>query len=371
MAKMENTFFKITGITPMTENKRADAERMMAYWLGKQRDKEFAALGEGEARMLQAFGIGDKEWALLKTADWNRIGNETYLTPDVAHRISDADMQGFLDARLSIAERAQAHAPAVTADLKAQASAESLDRGRRDLAMKLWSYFSERGQYAVLEVGPKERAILYQGTQQGSPLNLALRLMLQFKQFPTATVTKAWGADIYGGARGLDRVAGIAELAIGSTLFGMAANYLNNIVKGQDPNAPWRNNPANAIVSGFLRGGAASIYGDFLLGEWSRHGQQALEAIAGPTVGQINQVFEIWADLTHMKKGAATASLAARMARNNLPFANMIYTKAAFDYLIYYRFMEWLNPGYLERMERTMKEKSGTEFWLKPSQVAR
>jgi hypothetical protein len=93
MAKMENTFFKITGITAMTENKRADAERMMAYWLGKQRDKEFAALGEGEARMLQAFGIGDKEWALLKTADWNRIGNETYLTPDVAHRISDADMQ--------------------------------------------------------------------------------------------------------------------------------------------------------------------------------------------------------------------------------------------------------------------------------------
>jgi hypothetical protein len=115
------------------------------------------------------------------------------------------------------------------------------------------------------------------------------------------------------------------------------------------------------VVAGFLRGGAASIYGDFLLGEWSRHGQQAAEMLLGPTVGQINQVTEIWADLTHMKGRAATASL-ARMARNNLPFGNMIYTKAAIDYLVFYRFQEWLNPGYLERMERTMKDKQGTEI---------
>jgi hypothetical protein len=57
------------------------------------------------------------------------------------------------------------------------------------------------------------------------------------------------------------------------------------------------------------------------------------------------------------------------MARDNLPFGNMIYTKAAIDYLVFYRLMEWLNPGYLERMERTMKDKQGTEF--KPTQVSR
>jgi hypothetical protein len=371
MAKLDNWFFKITGITAMTENKRADAERMMANWMGRQREKDWGGLGPEEQRTLTAFGIGDKEWALLKKAEWNRIGeDEIYLTPDVAKKLSDADVQAYLSERMTIGERAQAQAP-VTAEAKAAVSAETLDRAREDLALKLWSYYSERGQYAVLEVGPKERAILYQGTQAGSPLNLALRLMLQFKQFPTATVTKAWGAEIYGGKQGLDRVAGLAELIVGSTLFGMMANYLNQTIKGQDPNAQWRNHPAQAVIAGFLRGGAGSIYGDFLLGEWSRHGQQALETLAGPTLGQVNQVFEIWADLTHMKKGAATASLAARMARNNAPYGNMIYTKSAIDYLIYYRFMEWLNPGYLERMERTMKEKSGTEFWLKPTQVAR
>jgi len=36
-----------------------------------------------------------------------------------------------------------------------------------------------------------------------------------------------------------------------------------------------------------------------------------------------------------------------------------------------YRLQEWLNPGYLERMERTMKDKQGIEFWLRPTQVSR
>ena len=56
--------------------------------------------------------------------------------------------------------------------------------------------------------------------------------MMQFKQFPTAMVTKAWGADIYGGAKGLKRVAGLVELMVSSTIFGLAANYLTSLTKG-------------------------------------------------------------------------------------------------------------------------------------------
>jgi hypothetical protein len=57
---MENTFFKFSGMTAMSENKRADAERIMAHWFGKQRGKSFAKLGAHESRIMQAFGIGDR-----------------------------------------------------------------------------------------------------------------------------------------------------------------------------------------------------------------------------------------------------------------------------------------------------------------------
>lgn len=368
LAKMENTFFRITGMTAMTENKRADAERMMAYALGKNRGKAFAELGPDETRLLEAFGIGDKEWALLHKVDWNELEGETYLTPDVAHRISDADADAYLADRGSITDRATSTMMLQQAGLVPSAAA---DRVRQDMALKLWSYFSERGQFAVLEPGAREKAILYQGTQTGTPLNLALRLLLQFKQFPATIISKSWGAEIYGGRTGLGRIAGITELIVASTFAGMLANYLNQTAKGQDGLSQWRNQPVQALISGFLRGGAASIYGDFLLGEWSRFGLSAIDTLVGPTLGQINSVAELWSDLTHAKKGAATGALAVRMVRSNTPYLNMIYTRSLFDYLVTYRLQEWLNPGYLERMERTMKDKQGIEFAIRPSQVSR
>jgi hypothetical protein len=367
MAKLENTFFKITGITAMTENKRADAERMMAYALGKQRDVEWAALKDDPRRMLEAFGIGEHEWQLLHKVGWNEIEGERYLTPDVARRLTDEDIEGYLKGKDSISEQATS---SVLLQMAGHTQALN-DRARQDLALKLWAYFAERGNFAVLEPGAREKAILYQGTQQGSPLNIALRLLLQFKQFPTTMITKSWGAEIYGGRTGLGRIAGLTELIVGSTLFGVLANYLNQTAKGQDATSQWKNQPVQALISGFLRGGAASIYGDFLLGEWSRFGMSALDTLAGPTVGQVNAAAELWTDLTHMKKGAATGALAVRMVRSNTPFLNMIYTRSAFDYLVMYRLQEWLNPGYLERMERTMKDKQGIEFWLRPTQVSR
>jgi hypothetical protein len=213
--------------------------------------------------------------------------------------------------------------------------------------------------------------MLYQGTQAGTPLNLALRLMLQFKQFPTAMITRVWGAEIYGGAKGMGRIAGISELVVMSTLFGMLANYLNQAAKGQDPNAAMREHPVRFLTAGFLRGGSASIYGDFLMGEWSRHGLSLLQSAVGPTFGQVDKIAEIWSDAVHMNAKQTTAMLGTRLVRDNIPFMNMIYTKMAFDYLAYYRLQEWINPGYLERMERTMKDKQGTEFWLRPSRVSR
>lgn len=367
MAWLENTFFRITGMTAMTENKRADAERMMAYALGKKRDADFASLGADETRMLQAFGLGEDEWKLLHKVDWHELEGERYLTPDIAKQLSDADIEAYLKGKGSISEQATS-----SVMLRMAGHTQDLNnRVRQDLALKLWSYFSERGQYAVLEPGAREKAILYQGTQSGSPLNVALRILLQFKTFPATMIAKSWGSEIYGGRTGLGRIAGLAELVVGSTLFGILANYLNQTAKGQDPNTQWKNQPAQALISGFLRGGAASIYGDFLLGEWSRFGMSAIDTLVGPTAGQINSVAELWTDLTHMKKGAATGALAVRMVRSNTPYLNMIYTRSAFDYLVMYRLQEWLNPGYLERMERSMKDKQGIEFYLRPTSVSR
>jgi hypothetical protein len=371
LAKMENIFFKINGMTAMTENKRADAERIMAYYFGKQRGKTFDELGKSEARIMQAFGIGDKEWALLNKAEWNTIQGQTYLTPDVATKLSDADVADYLKGGRSISQQAQFVAGRGAPDVL-QNAPNAVEKTKAELALKLWAYYGERGNYAVIETGARERAVLYQGTQAGSPLNLALRLFMQFKQFPTAMISKVWGREIYGGEKGMGRIAGLVELAVGSTMFGMLANYLNSLAKGQDPNAQWRNQPLQALISGFTRGGAGSIYGDFLVGEWSRFGLSATATAVGPTFGQFDKLMELWSTATHPEKWKGhAAALGVRSVKENTPYANMIYTKIAVDYLIYYELMEWISPGYLDRMTSTMKTKQGIEFTLKPQTVHR
>jgi hypothetical protein len=359
MAWLEHQFFKRSGMTAMTENKRADAEHLMAWHMGRQRGKDFSKLGKAETDVLQAFGIGDKEWQLLHKVEWNKTSDGTYLTPDIVAKIPDEDVVAYLKDRDLISPNP---------DLRPMTSPE---RAKRDLALKLWSYYTERGQSAVIETGAKEKAIIYQGTQAGTPLNSAIRMIAQFKQFPTAMVTKAWGAEINGGKSTMGKVAGIAELAVASTIYGALGLYLNDLAKGQDPHARWKAGWKTGLASSFVKGGSGSIYGDFVAGEWSRHGLSALDTAAGPTLGQANKLLELWSSITHGKGMKEIGGSAVRLARSNIPLMNMIYTKLAFDHLVYYRLLEYFNPGYLQRMEQTLKDKQGTEFWLKPSSTSR
>lgn len=378
MSWLENKFFTVSLIAPMTRNKRTGAERMMALHMGGQRGKDFSALGAAETRILQAFGIAEKEWALLNKAEWTTIDGSTYLTPDVVERISDADMRAYAGEGLSISERAAAalQDPPVLGGGAAPRMSDPLQRARSELAMKLWAYYGDRGQFAVIEPGANERAIM-QGwggrgaVQTGTPLNNALRILTQFKTFPVTMMTKVWGREIYGGKDAMGKVSGIVELMVMGTLLGTLANVLSQYAKGQDPLKQIQNDPLKYLIAGFMRGGAGSIYGDFLLGEFSRHGLTAADNILGPTFGQINSLATLWSDLTHTKANKATGALALRTIRTNTPMANMIWTKMAVDYLFFYRLQEWINPGYLQRYEALMKRNAGIEFWLKPSQVSR
>jgi hypothetical protein len=48
----------------------------------------------------------------------------------------------------------------------------------------------------------------------------------------------------------------------------------------------------------------------------------------------------------------------------------MWWTFKAFDYLVTYRLLDWLNPGYLRRYEQKQKRERGIDYWLRPSAVA-
>jgi hypothetical protein len=355
-ARAEHAFFFATGISAMTDNQRGDLEVIMARHLGMQRGKAWNDMPVELQRLLPTYGIGEREWALFHKAEWLKHpeSGRVYLTPQDVKQVPDDLIEGYLRETKALGQKASP-----------EAIARAVDKGREDLALNLAAYYTDRAQYGILDVGVREKAILLQGTQPGSPVGIALRLMMQFKAFPTVMITKVWGREIYGGQGRMGALGGIVQLLVTATALGAVAQALNQIVKGQDPTAPWRNDPVAAMTAAFIKGGFGSIYGDYLFGEWNRHGKSFLGNVAGPTMGQADSLMTLWTQAIRLDENAGPTAL--RLARDNIPFMNMIYTKAPFDYMILYQMQEAMNPGYLRRMERRQKEDRGTEYWLKPS----
>lgn len=337
--KIQRLFFKYTGATAMTNRARGSVAYMMARHLGSFHGQKWAALGEHEQRIMTAFGITEKEWDVLSTADFT-TGNEgkRYLTPDNAHTIPDSVLDNYRKAT----------------NQEALTNAEIRD----DLASKLYTYYADRMDYGVLQPRSREHAILYQGRPADDPLGIALRLATQFKSFMVSQFTRTWGREIYGQS-GLDSVYGLVEFATIATALGVVANAANQLAKGQDPFSQWEKEPGKAIISGFLRSGSGSMAGDFIFGEFDRHGMSAAGYMLGPTVGSLEVALRAY---NKAKSGENPSGDALYFARSITPLTNSIYTHLATNYLLWNGLTEMANPGYNRRRERKLEKDQGIKY---------
>lgn len=358
MAKIDQWFFKLTGVQAVTENQRRGFEAAVARHYGMLRDRPWEEVGPKEARAFSLYGLGKPEWDALHTVDWSEVGGNTYLTPADARKLDDSAIANMLIAR----------------NPGADVSDRSIRLARERLADTLHAMLYDQGGYAILRPAARSRAILFGGTQQHSPnLYKALQLLFQFRIWPASMIERTWGRMVYGGDGNMEKVGAVVELVVASAAFGVLGEALREFTQGQDPTARMQAQPMSYIMRGILRSGAATIAGDYLFGEFDRHGRSILGSLAGPTYGQAENVIslrnEFMDALTKGKWGALGAGL-VHEARSNLPMVDMWWTFHAFDYLVTYRLLEWLNPGYLRRYEDKVKRERGIDYWLKPSAVA-
>lgn len=354
VARTENLFHRVTGLTAMTDRQRMDAELIMARHLGMRRSKGWGDLEPEVQRILTSFRIGKAEWDALRSVDWKQANGKLYLTPDRAKMIDDATAE-----RLARAEGR------IAGDASRPAIERAVEAWKDDLALKVHSYYADRGTYAVLETGAREQAILQQGTRPGTPLGIAMRLWASFKGFPTAMLVRTWGRELYGGQGRWGAMSGIVQMVVASTVLGYASITIRDLIKGRNPRDP--TDPATWLAA-FIQGGGGTIYADFAFGEFNRYGRSALASFAGPTFGQADDIFSIIGEL---REGKDFGPELFRLVTNNIPGQNIWYTRAALDFGILYQIQEALSPGYLKRMEKRIKQENKQTFWLKPSEAVR
>jgi hypothetical protein len=200
-----------------------------------------------------------------------------------------------------------------------------------------------------------------QGKQAGNFAGNAIRLLGQFKSFPVSMLQQTWGRELYGGQGRMGKLAGITELMAASLVLGYVQGALRDVVTGKTPA-----NPADpsTVARAFVAGGGLSIYGDFLFGNFSRYGSSAGDMLLGPTFGQISALMDLKSTWASGQDGMAQAF---KIVKQNVPGQNIWMTRALTDMLFVYRIQEYLNPGYLSRMQRNLENANHQSWWLPPT----
>ncbi|GAA0504777.1 hypothetical protein [Pigmentiphaga daeguensis] len=316
---------------------RTSAAFGMSHHMALNSDRTWEALGGEYRRVLSLYDIGPEDWDAIRTSSQRSVDGRDYIVPE---NVADA------------------------------AAAD-----------KLRTYLTDQTSFLALEPDAKTRAYILQGSRPGTWTGEFYRFAMQFKSFTGSYMQKIIGRELYGrgyegngviGAlrNGNGEMQGLASLIVTTTLLGYGSMALKDLAKGRMPRDPTESPEmaGKVLLAALVQGGGAGIYGDFLFGEANRFGQGALATVAGPVISTGASIIDLY---QRSLRGDDTAAEALRITIANTPFANLFYARPVLDYMVLYQMQEAMNPGYLRRMERRLRDESGTEFLLRPTEAVR
>lgn len=333
--------FKISGLTGWTDRVRGISARLHSAYMGSLVEKGWADLPPAYTRVLVQHGIKESQWEALRQATFRSVRDKTYVTPEAIDQLSDDIIR-----------------PLAGADNKT-----AIARARQDLKMSLRRFFADELNFGVIEADDATRRYLLQGTQRGTIPGEVLRMMAQFKSFPTAFTHRVLGRAIYGfrGASAAEQAGHIGHLMATLFVCGTASLIAKDYRDGYGMR-DW-SKPEN-VLAAMAQSGGAGIYGDFLFGQVSRFGNKPLETIAGPVAGSAASALDLLLKARdvafHGGEGAdKLPGDALNYALQNTPFLNLWYAKPILNGLFINSLKEMASPGFLARERQRRKKEQG------------
>ena len=347
----QRTFFKYNALAWWTNTLKEGSMLGMANYFARQKNLEFGKLNKQLQELFSMYDIDATKWDVIrKTAMEKADDGMEFINIGMLDQITDADMKKILN--LNKVTESQLR---IEKDkFKASVSGMLLDRSI----------------YAVIEPDARLKGDMTRGMLAGTPEGEAIRFMGQFKAFPFAIMAKVLGRELsyfkgpnvtkadYG--RGF---VGIVGLMITQGILGYVSMTAKDLLRGKGPRDP---SNTKTIMAAFLQGGGLGIYGDVLFKEVRGSADVAAAAVgpvlltAGDVIAAINYGIR--------GEGGKAGKAAYRTVSANIPFLNLFYIKAVFDYMIGFQMMETMNPGVLKRVEKRMKKDCNQEYlFTKPS----
>jgi hypothetical protein len=349
-------FFRLNGLTWWTETLRDGAALSHSHYMATQAPKAFDKIDPELNRMLGLYNIDAGKWDLLRMSAMQMADGKQYMTPDGLRTVPRAAFENYI---MQVGRTVN------------DATIKNL---QDDLAQALRVMAVDRAHHAVLEPGARTRAWMLRGTKPGTVPGEMLRYIGQFKSFSVAMTHSVLGREIYG--RGYDTLGEYLKKGHGDMLglaamiglygvLGYGAMAAKDMLKGRTPRDPL---DPKTMAAAMAQGGGLGLYGDFLFGEYSRMGRTFTASLAGPVLGNLDTLTDLW---TRIRNGDDSAAAAFKAVLDNTPFLNLFWLRPTLDYLVLYHMQEALNPGFLRRMEKRIERDNGQTFLLPPSEVVR
>jgi hypothetical protein len=340
--RLANSTMKLSLMNAWTDTMRRGFSMTMMAGLGKLSKTDWGKLSEWDRSHLARKGITEADWQVVNAAHLTDYRGQGMLTPE------------------AIASSGHPEAAQVTA--------------------KVLGFITDESEYAVINPDLATRAIQTGGGQQaGTGTGELARLVMQFKSFPIAMISRHWrrmlegGASMDGAPALANKAAYTTALLLTTTALGAVAFQTKQMIQGKDPvdmTTPkfW----TRAIA----QGGGAGFLGDMILGDTTQD-RSTMDTMGrmlmGPSFGSLADFYELTKgniDEAIAGKDTHAGAEALRLARSHTPYVNLWYAKAASDHMLLHALQENLSPGYLDRQTTKAYKDWQQEFWWQPGQAA-
>ncbi|WP_433886954.1 hypothetical protein [Pseudomonas vranovensis] len=344
---------QVSGMNAMTAGAQRAFGATMMDTIGdmSRRFQTIASMDAADSKRLLGQGVTETDWAVWRLAqpeDWRGVGDQV-LTSGSIYRIPNADLVPLARQLKTTPQR-----------LKDQA------------ATKLLGTVLDETNMAIIEPGAREKALMHGGVQRGTWGGELQRSFWQFKSFSIAMMMRHFKRAM-AQETGWGKAGYMAALMASTTVLGGMAIQLNEIASGRDPKNMLDDGALGVPglrfgAAAFLKGGSLGLYGDFLFSNQTQGGQDALAAIGGPITGDIQSIFKL-KDTAADGNVDSTGGNLVRLLKSHTPAANLWYTKAATDHMIFHQLQEYFSPGYLRNMRRRARKEFGQEYWWEPGDI--
>lgn len=343
---MMRNFFKFSGLSWWTDNAKIGMGTIMTARLGQLKKLDFTSLPDETKMLFNHYGIREEHWNTIRAVKGKAEGTKAlHITPEQIAELPDDKIVESLRIRDGRPD--------------AEYRKSQIDAFKQEAALRLGVYFQDRIDHAILEPGAREAAILNQGLKRGTVEGEAIRMMMQFKSFPTTFLTKVWGRGLY--AKGSADYKALLAVVTSTMLMGYTSMVAKDLVKGKEPRDP---TSIKTAIAALTQGGGFGILGDFAFGDYNRFGGGLIESVAGPAAGAVGDVAKIWAAA---REGKDVSAKTLNVALSNTPYLNLFYAREPLNRLFIYQLQEYMNPGYLRRMESRMQQQNNQRFLISPS----